>query len=118
MARSYELTADASRFLFVYATYPQGHPSPKEIFFVQNWCEELKQRSRALAPCDGSRRSSSDRPVAVVRRPVRCRHLRRRVGDQIVGVENIAAMWFSIYLQAKFAASSVLPLPLYTAACG
>jgi Tol biopolymer transport system component len=40
---SYDVTADASRFLFVYESFPKG-PLPHALHVVQNWFTELKQR--------------------------------------------------------------------------
>ena len=41
---SYDATADAQRFLFVYETYPEAGPRPHELQIVQNWFAELRQR--------------------------------------------------------------------------
>ncbi len=46
-ARTYDLTADASRFVFVRETYPPAVSAPHEIHIVQNWFEELRRRAPA-----------------------------------------------------------------------
>jgi hypothetical protein len=44
--RSYDLTADAQRFLFVHEAYPPGAASLDRIEIVENWFAELER----LAP--------------------------------------------------------------------
>jgi hypothetical protein len=44
-ARSYDLTSDASRFVFVHESYPPGSPPAHDIQVIQNWFAELKARA-------------------------------------------------------------------------
>jgi hypothetical protein len=43
-ARSYEVTADGSRFIFIRESYPPGDNSPREMHLIENWFTELAQR--------------------------------------------------------------------------
>jgi serine/threonine protein kinase len=43
-ARSYEVSADGSRFIFIRETYPPGDNSPREMHLIENWFTELAQR--------------------------------------------------------------------------
>ena len=45
-ARAYNVTADASRFVFVRERFPPALSAPREIQIVQNWFEELRPRVR------------------------------------------------------------------------
>jgi serine/threonine-protein kinase len=44
VARTYDLTPDASRFIFTRETYPPSTSAPREMHVVQSWTEELKAR--------------------------------------------------------------------------
>jgi eukaryotic-like serine/threonine-protein kinase len=46
-ARAYDLTPDASRFVFVRETYPPAASAPREIHLVLHWFEELRRRAPA-----------------------------------------------------------------------
>lgn len=43
LVRTYDLTRNADRFIFVRVRYPPATSAPREIHVVQNWSEELKR---------------------------------------------------------------------------
>ena len=45
MARSWDMSADAQRFLIVREAYPPAVTAPREINFVQGWFDELRDKA-------------------------------------------------------------------------
>ena len=45
-ARGYDMTPDASRFLFVHETYQAGEAAPSTIHYVEHWFDQLRRVPR------------------------------------------------------------------------
>ena len=43
LVRTYDLTRNADRFIFLRIRHPPATSAPREIHVVQNWTEELKR---------------------------------------------------------------------------
>jgi hypothetical protein len=43
-ARGFDMTADASRFVFVRETYPADSTMPSTIHYVDRWFDQLRQQ--------------------------------------------------------------------------